>query len=100
MAKRKQFSKQFKLQALELFEESGRQATEVARELGVRRNQLYKWQAELWAKGEDQAFQGPGRPAPADEHSEVEALRREIAQLKEENAILKKAAAYFARELP
>jgi transposase len=99
MAKRKQFSKQFKLQALELFEQSGRQATEVARELGVRRNQLYKWQAELQDKGQDQAFQGPGRPAGADECSEVEALRREVAQLKEENAILKKAAAYFAREL-
>ncbi|WP_423822903.1 transposase [Salinisphaera sp. SPP-AMP-43] len=100
MAKRKQFSKQFKLQALELFEHSGRQATEVARELGVRRNQLYKWQAELQDKGEEQAFQGPGRPAASDETSEVEALRREVAQLKEENAILKKAAAYFARELP
>ena len=100
MAKRKQFSKPFKLQALELFEQSGRQATEVARELGVRRNQLYKWQAELQSKGEEQAFQGPGRPSQSDEDSEVEALRREIAQLKEENAILKKAAAYFARELP
>ena len=100
MAKRKQFSKQFKLQALELFEQSGRQATEVARELGIRRNQLYKWQAELQSKGEQQAFQGPGRPLAADEDSEVNALRREIAQLREENAILKKAAAYFARELP
>ena len=85
MAKRKQFSKQFKLQALELFEQSGRQATEVARELGIRRNQLYKWQAELQSKGEQQAFQGPGRPLAADEDSEVNALRREIAQLREEN---------------
>ena len=84
MAKRKQFSKQFKLQALELFEQSGRQATEVARELGIRRNQLYKWQAELQSKGEQQAFQGPGRPLAA-EDSEVNALRREIAQLREEN---------------
>ncbi|WP_348761957.1 transposase [uncultured Salinisphaera sp.] len=100
MAQRKQFSKQFKLQAIELLEQSGRQATEVARELGVRRNQLYKWQAEFQAKGEEQAFQGPGRPAAASEQSEIESLRREVAQLKEENAILKKAAAYFARELP
>ena len=100
MAKREPFSMQFELRALEPCKPCARQATEVARELGIRRNQLYKWQAELQSKGEQQAFQGPGRPLAADEDSEVNALRREIAQLREENAILKKAAAYFARELP
>ena len=44
MQKRKRFTKEFKLEALRLMEESGKPAAEIARELGVRRNQLYKWQ--------------------------------------------------------
>ncbi|MES1953274.1 transposase [Salinisphaera hydrothermalis] len=100
MTTRKRFSKQFKLQAVELLEQSDKPATEVARELGVMRNQLYKWQHELREKGEDKAFRGPGRNAATQERSEVVELRRRLAQLEEENAILKKAAAYFAKELP
>ena len=69
MAKRKQFSKQFKLQALELFEQSGRQATEVARELGIRRNQLHKRQAELQSRDKRQAFREPGRLVASDEEA-------------------------------
>jgi len=100
MTTRKRFSKQFKLQAVELLEQSDKPATAVAKELGVMRNQLYKWQHELKSKGEDKAFRGPGRNAATEERSEVAELRRRLAQLEEENAILKKAAAYFARELP
>lgn len=100
MATRKRFSKQFKLQAVELLEQSDMPATDVARQLGVMRNQLYKWQRELREKGQDKAFRGPGRNAATEERSEVSELRRRLAQLEEENVILKKAAAYFARELP
>ena len=50
--KRKVFTKEFKLEAVRLLESSGRAAAEVARELGIRRNQLYKWQYELRAKAE------------------------------------------------
>lgn len=99
MAKRKRYSKQFKLQAVELLEQSDKPAADVARELGVMRNQLYKWQHALREKGEEKAFLGPGRNAAAEERSEVAELRRRLAQLEEENVILKKAAAYFAREL-
>ena len=100
MATRKRYSKQFKLQAVELLEQSDKPAADVARELGVMRNQLYKWQHELRDKGEDKAFRGPGRNAAADQRSEVADLKKRLAQLEEENAILKKAAAYFAKELP
>ena len=95
MQKRKKFTKEFKLEAIRLMEESGKPAAAVARELGIRRNQLYKWQEKLSAHGEE-AFPGHGRrPAKEDE---VARLKRELARVKEERDILKKAAQYFARE--
>ena len=71
-------------------------AAELARELGIKRNQLYKWQVQLSARGKDDAFPGHGRRAGSE--AEVARLRREVARLQEENEILKKAARYFARE--
>lgn len=93
------FSKEFKLQAVELLELGQKNPTELAMELGIRRNQLYKWRDQLKLHGKGSAFNGPGRP-PEDQQSEVERLRRELARVTEERDILKKAAAYFARELP
>jgi len=97
MTSRQVFSKEFKLEAVYLLEAGNKNATDLARELGVRRNQLYKWQKELTDKG-GKAFVGPGRKAAADD--QMSALQRENARLREEVEILKKAAAYFARELP
>lgn len=93
--KRKVFTKEFKLEAVRLLESSGRAAAEVARELGIRRNQLYKWQYELRGKAE-RAFPGRGQhPELADE---LTRLKRENVRLKEERDILKKAMAFFAKE--
>ena len=97
MTQRKTFSKEFKLEAVRLLESGEQDAVALARELGVRRNQLYKWQQELRSKGAE-AFKGPGRKA-ADAEDELTRLKRENARLQEENEILKKAAAYFARDL-
>lgn len=47
---RKNLSKVFKAEAVKLLEESGRPAADVARELGIRRNQLYKWQEQFEQK--------------------------------------------------
>lgn len=95
MAKRQHFTKEFKLEAIRLWKSSGRPAAAVARELGLRTNQLYKWLAEQATHGET-AFPGKGnRPAPDDE---LVRLRRENARLREERDILKKAAAFFARD--
>jgi hypothetical protein len=52
MTKRQTFTKAFKAEAVRLLEQSGKPAAELARELGVRRNQLYKWQAQTTAQGE------------------------------------------------
>jgi transposase len=93
--KRTSFPKVFKQEAVRLLEQSGRPAAAIARELGIRRNQLYKWQEQIRAKGEG-SFPGSGRQSG--ESALVRTLRQENARLQEEVAILKKAAAYFARE--
>lgn len=97
MTKRTRYTKEFKRQAIELLENRDQSATDLARELGVRQNQLYKWREELIRKGES-AFAGSGRPHK-DQMSEVSRLKQENKRLKEELGILKKAAAYFAKEL-
>ncbi len=94
MAKRQRFTQDFKVDAIRLWKSSGRPAAAVARELGLRRNHLYKWQTEVETHREA-AFPGKGgRPQSADELTQ---LRRENARLREERDILKKAAVYFAR---
>lgn len=94
---RQRFSREFKLEAVRLLEKSGKPATQLAMELGIARNKLYQWQKELGAKGES-AFQGAGRK-PVSQQSEIDRLKAELKKVTEERDILKKAAAYFAKEL-
>jgi transposase len=84
--KRSRFTKEFKLEAVRLLELGQKPATELAMELGVARNQLYKWQAQLQRKGEVAAFRGPGA-SPLSEQSEIERLKRELKQVTEERDI-------------
>lgn len=94
MGQRQRFSKEFKLEAVQLLKQSGRPAAELARELEIPRNRLYKWAAQLEAHG---TFPGSGRQTNAAD--ELTRLKRELAQVTEERDILKKAAAYFAKDL-
>ena len=97
--KQQRFSREFKLEAVHLLEEGKKPAAELARELGIRRNQLYKWK-ETTDKQGGSAFHGSGRPkASGTQAEEISKLKRELERVKEENEILKKAAAFFAREL-
>ena len=96
--KRVRFTEEFKLEAVRLLDRGEKPAAQLALELGVARNQLYKWQAQLQTKG-DKAFRGPGGKRVS-EMSEIERLKRELKQVTEERDILKKAATYFAKELP
>jgi transposase len=95
MGSRKHFTPEFKREAVQLLESGSRAASEIARELGIARNQLYKWQTELRARGPG-AF--PGSGARKERITEIARLKRELARVTEERDILKKAAAYFARE--
>lgn len=92
--RRQRFSREFKLEAVRLLELGQKPAAQLALELGIRRNMLYKWQRELGGKG-DAAFPGRGRK----QQSEIEQLKAELKKVTEQRDILKKAAAYFAKEL-
>lgn len=94
--KYKKYTKAFKVEAVWMAAASTKPVTQIARELGVRQNQIYKWRKELESHGET-AF--PGKGHTADEDSEVVKLREELAYAKEEIEILKKAAAYFAKNI-
>lgn len=90
------YTKEFKLEAIRLLESKEIAGTDLARELGVKREMLYRWQEEYHAKGPE-AF--PGRGRPPQNKDDVAALKRELAEVKEERDILKKAAIYFAKEV-
>jgi transposase len=66
----------------------------VARELGTHENTLYKW-INLASEGHGEAFPGSGNLSAED--AEMSRLKRKIAELEEENVILKKATVYFAK---
>lgn len=93
----KTYTKEFKCEAIRLMTTSDRPASEIAMELGIRRNQLYKWKEQLERTG-DVASSVKGRPRKENQ-SEATRLRQENKRLKEENEILKKAAVFFAKEL-
>jgi len=92
---RRKFSREYKLEAVKLVRERGVSVAQAARDLDVHENVLRKWVKECGADP-TQAFPGHGQMKP--EQLEVERLRREVAKLKAERDILKKAAAYFARD--
>ena len=93
------FSREFKLEAVRLASDSGKFAADVARELGVSVQLLYKWQDEVARRG-DSAFPGPGRNSlPCNSsQDDLAKLRRENATLREERDILKKAVTFFVKE--
>lgn len=95
MRKRKTYSKEFKREAVRLLDKGDKPPADIARELGINRNQLYKWKDQLTGKG-DAAFPGHGRQAGVE--AENARLRRELERITEERDILKKAAQYFAKE--
>ncbi|MFT5388026.1 MAG: transposase [Lysobacterales bacterium] len=98
MKERVKYSKEFKVEAIRLLNEGEKPTSEIALQLGVKRTLLYRWRDQLEKQGEKAFTNNRGRPTN-DESSEITKLRRENKELKEERDILKKAAAYFARDL-
>ena len=92
---RRTFTREFKLEAVKLIMERGVTVGQAARDLGVHGTVLRRWVQER-AADPHQAFPGHGQMKP--EQAELERLRREVLKLKAERDILKKAAAYFAKE--
>lgn len=92
---RRKFSREFKLEAVKLVRERGVAVAQAARDLDLHENVLRKWVREAEVDPQS-AFPGNGQMKP--EQQEIERLRRELARMKAERDILKKAAAYFARD--
>lgn len=95
MGTRRQFSREFKLEAVRLVKERGVSVAQASRDLEVHENVLRKWMRDATADPQ-QAFPGQGVMKP--ENAELDRLRKENAKLRMERDLLKKAAAYFARE--
>jgi transposase len=91
----KKYDKEFKLQTVQMIKEEGKVVAQVARELGISENTLYRWIAEYTQAG-NQAFPGSGQLKPEDKA--VRDLQKRIRDLEEENEILKKAMHYFAKD--
>jgi transposase len=85
------YSPEFRTQAISLVTDAGRPASEVARELGININTLYNWLNAAPDKA-------PKKLGDNDYISEIKRLKKALAQTEMERDILKKAAAYFAKE--
>ena len=93
--KRKHYSKQFKIDAVQLVTEQGFEISEAARNLGIHHSSLRRWKRQLESDG-NQAFPGKGNLSA--EKDELNRLRKENKRLRMERDILKKATAFFAKE--
>ena len=88
--RRRQFSPEFKAEAVRLVQATDASIATIAQQLGIGRGMLRRWV--------DAAQPSPRDPVSEDERSELARLRRENLQLKMERDILKKATAFFARQ--
>ena len=93
--KRKRYSREFKIEAVRQLLDGSKGLAQTARDLQINRTMLARWRQEYLADP-DSAFLGSGQRKPADE--DVEQLRREIAELREERELLKKVLAYFGEK--
>jgi transposase len=93
---RKNYSREFKHEAVRLITEKGYSIAEASRNLGVEYSVLRRWKNQL-AIDPEYAFPGKGRLKPDDQ--QLRDLQRELKRTREERDILKKALAYFAEEL-
>jgi len=88
----KRYSPSFKEEVVALVTEQGYSVAEAAKSLGIRTNQLYDWKAK-------QEAEKSGETLSIDEREELKRLRKEVKNLRMEKEILKKASAFFAKEL-
>ncbi len=93
MSKRKQYSPEYKREAIKLVRRSGTSCRQVALELGINPNMLTRWVREADTSA-GKAFQGTGNTRD----EEIARLKRELARVSRERDFLRDAAAFFAKE--
>lgn len=92
--KRRRYTDEFKSEAVRLMRQSGNTVAQVARNLGISDNVLYRWVSEE----RDTESRGATRQGARAEAEELVRLKRELDTVKKERDFLRSAAAYFARE--
>ena len=98
MGRPSKYTDEFKRDAVELVRSSGRSINDVARELGVCHETLRNWVRKQHPAEPGPAGDGSGLSV-ADKDAEIARLRAEVAELRVEKDILRKAAAFFAKEM-
>jgi len=93
--KNRHFTREFKLNAVQLVTEKGMPVGKVARDLDIHPNLLHIWRREFLKEG-DKAFTGKGCVKP--ENAEIRKLRKELEKVREQGDILKKALAVFSKQ--
>jgi transposase len=88
------FTKEFKVEAVQLAKTSNKPMTQIARDLGIGDSTLHHW-CKLFSEQGEQAFPGSGHQSPQEE--EIRHLKRENDLLRQERDILKKAIGIFSR---
>ena len=88
----KQHSKDYKEEAVALVREQGYSVPEAAKSLGIANNMMYRWKEQIESQRE-------GKSLVEDERDELKRLRKENNNLRREKEILKKASAFFAKEM-
>jgi transposase len=92
---RRKFTRDFKLKAVEL-SYSRSSIAELATELEIRPELLYRWRQEF-GNYKGQSFPGNGKPLMTEEESKVDRLQKELAEMRMERDILKKAVSIFSK---
>ena len=88
----KSYTKEFKEEAVALVRDQGYTVPQASKSLGIATNMLYRWKQKI----EDQQ---QGKTLSEDERDELKSLRKEVKNLRMEKEILKKASAFFAKEM-
>jgi transposase len=91
---RRRYTEEFKKEAVRLVRESAHPVAQVARDLGISDNVLYRWRAQH----RQAEAHGTTRAAQRTEAEELTRVKRELARVTQERDFLKRAAAFFARE--
>jgi transposase len=93
--KRKNYSREFKIEAVRLITDKGYSIAEASRNLGIDYSVLRRWKQQF-ENDPNYAFPGKGKLKPQDE--ELRQLKRKLERITQERDILKKALAYFAED--
>ena len=93
---RKSYTREFKLDAIALVKEQGYSISQAAESLDVNSNVLRNW-LNKYQKEPDQSFPGKGQLTP--EQQRIRELEKQVRELQMEKEILKKASAFFAKEM-